>query len=87
MAGFRQTAGVIRNGAKGIDGNRSANKGKHSQRGNSNAIGTAYPTGNEKANSNQQNREENRTGADCIALGDDKASPSVAISASLRVGL
>ena len=72
MAGFGQTAGVVGDGAEGVDGNRRADEGQHAQRGKRDAVGAAELAGDEQRNADDQNRQQAGAGADGVALGDDE---------------
>ena len=81
MAGFRQTAGVVGDGAESVDGDRRADKGQHAEAGEGNAVGAADLAGDEQGHADQQNRQQARTRADGVALGDDER---VALGGDLR---
>ena len=72
MAALRQTAGVVGDGAEGVDGDRGAHEGQHAQSSQSHAVDSGQLAGDEERDADHQHGKQGGTGTDGVAFGDDE---------------
>ena len=72
MAGLGEAAGVVGDGAEGVDGDRRADEGEHAEGRKRDAVSAAEFAGDEQRHADDEDRQQAGAGTDRVAFGDDE---------------